>query len=48
MRKVWTPKPSIMRKLRGRARSDISHMTVCIVSGISETKSQKVSWAEAA
>ncbi|SAJ30973.1 Uncharacterised protein [Enterobacter cloacae] len=29
------------------ARSDISHMTMCADSGVSETKSQKVSWADA-
>ena len=33
---------------RGIARSDITHMIMCIDSGISEMKSQKVSWAEAA
>ena len=48
MRKVWMPKPSMNRRLRGMARSDMAHMTLCSVSGISETKSQKVSWAEAA
>ena len=47
-RKVWTPKPSIIRKLRGMARSDMTHMTMCIDSGMSEMKSQKVSWADAA
>ena len=47
-RKVWTPKPSIIRKLRGMARSDITHMIMCIDSGMSEMKSQKVSCAEAA
>ncbi len=46
-RKVWTPKPWIERKLRGMARSDIAHITVCADSGTKETKSQKVSWAEA-
>ncbi len=29
-RKVWTPKPSIMRSERGMARSDIAHMTMCM------------------
>ena len=29
-------------------RSDITHISMCVVSGISETKSQKVSCAEAA
>ena len=47
-RKVWMPKPSIMRKLRGMARSDITHMIMCIDSGITDTKSQNVSWADAA
>ncbi len=42
------PKPSIIRKLRGMARSDMTHMIMCIDSGISEMKSQKVSCAEAA
>ena len=45
---MWTPKPSIIRKLRGIARSDITHMIMCIDSGISEMKSQNVSCAEAA
>ncbi len=30
------------------ARSDIAHMIMCMDSGISDTKSQKVSWALAA
>ncbi len=30
------------------ARSDMTHISMCVDSGISETKSQKVSWAEAA
>ena len=48
-RKVCTPKPCIMRKLRGRARSDITHISMCgRLSGISDTKSQNVSWALAA
>ena len=29
-------------------RSDIAHISMWVVSGISETKSQKVSWADAA
>ena len=44
-RKVWMPKPSIIRRLRGRPRSDSAHMVMCQVSGVSETKSQKVSCA---
>ena len=47
-RKVCTPKPSIIAKLRGMARSDMAHMTVCIDSGTIEMKSQNVSWAEEA
>jgi len=47
-RKVWTPKPSMWRSERGTARSDIAHISMCMLSGISETKSQKVSCAEAA
>ena len=47
-RKVWMPKPSIIRKLRGMARSDIAHISMCVLSGISEAKSQKVSGALAA
>ena len=47
-RKVWMPKPSIMRSERGMARSDIAQISICMLSGISEAKSQKVSWAEAA
>jgi len=45
---VFTPKPSIIRSERGMVRSLIAHITVCIDSGISEMKSQKVSWALAA
>ncbi|EWS62714.1 hypothetical protein Y695_04056 [Hydrogenophaga sp. T4] len=37
-----------MRRLRGMPRSDITHISVCVVSGLSEAKSQKVSCAEAA
>ena len=47
-RNVWTPKPSMMRKQRGIARSDMIHITMCVDSGVSETKSQKVSCAVAA
>ena len=47
-RKLCTPKPSIIRSDRGMARSLIAHMIMCIDSGISEMKSQKVSWAVAA
>lgn len=47
-RKVWTPKPSIVRKERGMVRSLIAHMIMCDDSGISPMKSQKVSWALAA
>ncbi|EWS62530.1 hypothetical protein Y695_04243 [Hydrogenophaga sp. T4] len=47
-RKVCTPKPSIMRRLRGMPRSDITHISMCVVSGMSVTKSQKVSCALAA
>jgi hypothetical protein len=44
-RKLCTPKPSIMRSERGIARSLIAHMIMCIDSGVSEMKSQNVSWA---
>ena len=47
-RKVWTPKPCMVRKLRGSARSDMTHSSMWVDSGISETKSQNVSWALAA
>jgi hypothetical protein len=47
-RKVWTPKPSMKRNERGIARSDMIHMIMCIDSGISETKSQKLSCADCA
>ncbi|MNU04658.1 hypothetical protein D3C72_2491580 [compost metagenome] len=47
-RKVLTPNPSIMRRDRGIARSDMAHMTMCVLSGIRLMKSQKVSWALAA
>ena len=45
-RKLWTPKPSMKRNDRGTARSDMTHMIMCIDSGISETKSQKLSCAD--
>ena len=45
-RNVCTPKPSIVAKLRGSARSDISHNTMCIASGCSDTKSQNESCAD--
>ena len=45
-RKLWTPKPSMNRYERGIARSDIVHITMCVASGISEMKSQKLSWAD--
>ena len=38
----------MVRKLRGMARSDITHISMCVLSGISDTKSQKVSCADAA
>ncbi|MNT47449.1 hypothetical protein D3C72_1841640 [compost metagenome] len=47
-RKVCTPNPSIVRKLRGMARPDMVHSTMCIDSGWRETKSQNVSCADAA
>ena len=42
---MWTPKPSIVRYDRGMARSDMTHMSMWVDSGWSDTKSQKVSWA---
>ena len=47
-RNVCTPKPCIMLKLRGSARSDMTHSSMWVDSGIRETKSQNVSWALAA
>ena len=44
-RKVWTPKPSMKRNERGMARSDMIHMIMCMLSGVSEMKSQKLSCA---
>ena len=44
-RNVWTPKPSMNRNERGMARSDIAHMSMCVDSGMSDTKSQKLSCA---
>ena len=44
-RKVWTPKPSMKRNERGIVRSDMIHMIMCMLSGESEMKSQKLSWA---
>ena len=32
-RNVWTPKPSMKRNDRGIARSDITHITMCVDSG---------------
>ena len=45
-RKVCTPNPSMNRKERGIARSDIVHITMWVASGISEMKSQKLSCAD--
>ena len=47
-RKVCTPKPCMVRKLRGSARSDMTHISMWVDSGMRETKSQNVSWALAA
>ena len=47
-RNVCTPNPSMNRKERGMARSDIVHITMCVASGISEMKSQKLSCADCA
>ena len=47
-RKVWTPNPSILAKVRGSVRSDIAHMIMWVDSGIRLMKSQKVSCAVAA
>ena len=44
-RKVCTPKPSMNRNERGMARSDMTHISMWVDSGISETKSQKLSCA---
>ena len=43
---MWTPKPSIVAYDRGMARSDITHINMCVDSGCNETKSQNVSWAD--
>ena len=42
---VLTPKPFIMRNERGMPRSDMAHMSVCIVSGARPKKSQALSCA---
>jgi hypothetical protein len=47
-RKVWTPNPSMNRNERGIARSDMTHMIMCMLSGVSVMKSQNVSWADCA
>ena len=47
-RNVWTPKPCIIRNERGIARSDICHRVMCVDSGMSDAKSQKVSCADCA
>ncbi len=39
-------KPSIKRKERGMARSDMTHMIMCMDSGVRLMKSQKLSWAD--
>lgn len=44
-RKVWTPKPSMVRKERGMPRSDMFHRVWWVASVCRVTKSQKVSWA---
>src|SRR3546814_14833357 len=45
-RKEWTPNPSMKRKERGIALSDMTHMIMCMLSGDSEMKSQKLSCAD--
>ena len=47
-RKVWTPNPCMNRKERGIARSDMTHMIMCIDSGVRLMKSQKLSCADCA
>ena len=47
-RKVWTPKPSMVRYERGIARSDMAHSIMWVASVCRETKSQKVSCADCA
>ena len=42
-RNVWTPKPSIVANERGMARSDMTHISMWVVSGCSDAKSQNVS-----
>ena len=42
------PKPSIIRSERGIARSDMTQVSMCMLSGISDAKSQNVSCADAA
>ena len=44
-RKVWTPKPSIIRYERGMPRSDMFHSVWWVASVCRETKSQNVSCA---
>ena len=44
-RKVWTPNPSMKRNERGIVRSDMIHSAMCMLSGVSEMKSQKLSCA---
>ena len=47
-RKVWTPKPSMVRKERGMPRSLMFQNTWWVASVCRETKSQKPSWADCA
>ena len=42
---MCTPNPSMKRNDRGIARSDMIHMSMCVDSGMSDAKSQKLSCA---
>ncbi len=44
-RKAWTPKPSMVRYERGMPRSDMTHISMWVDSGVKEAKSQNVSCA---
>src|SRR6185312_6627838 len=45
-RNVWTPNPSMVRYDRGIARSDMTHISMWVLSGWIDTKSQNVSCAD--
>jgi hypothetical protein len=45
---IFTPKPPMKRNKRGIARSDITYMIMCMLSGVRLMKSHKLSCADCA